>query len=346
MKIINVAIIGYGLSGRIFHGAIIGAVKGFKVKSIVTTDTKKAEQAKIDFPDVSIVESAESVFNDETIDLVVISTPNTSHFSLAEKALNSGKHVVIEKPFTVTTHDALRLIDLQHDTKKILSVYHNRRFDGDYQTIKELINNDELGRLVEFESHFDRFRNTMKDNAWREQDLPGSGMLYDLGAHLIDQALDLFGLPQEVYADMSSQRRGPVDDSFEIILYYSELKVTLKSSIHVKEPLPRFILNGSDGSFVKYGLDVQEPQLKDGIRPNDPQYGIEDKNNWGILNTAIRKSIETKKGDYTVYYENIYQAITQDKPLLISAHDGFNVMRIIEAAKHSHHLGARIQIKH
>jgi len=346
MKTINVAIIGYGLSGRIFHGAIIGAVNGFNVKSIVTTDTKKAEQAKRDFPEVTIVDKADSVFKDETIDLVVISTPNTSHFSLAEKALNSGKNVVIEKPFTITTHDALRLIDLQHDTKKILSVYHNRRFDGDYQTIKKLINNDAVGRLVEFESHFDRFRNTSNDNAWREQNIPGSGMLYDLGSHLIDQALDLFGLPQEVYADMSSQRRGPVDDSFEIILYYTELKVTLKSSIHVKEPLPRFILHGSDGSFIKYGLDVQEPQLKEGIRPKDPQYGIDDKDKWGILNTHIRKSIETEKGDYTHYYENIYKAITEGKPLLISAHDGFNVMRIIEAAKHSHQLRTRIQIKH
>jgi len=346
MKTINVAIIGYGLSGRIFHGAIIGAVNGFNVKSIVTTDTKKAEQAKLDFPEVTIVDNADTVFKDETIDLVVISTPNTSHFSLAEKALNSGKNVVIEKPFTITTHDALRLIDLQHDTKKVLSVYHNRRFDGDYQTIKKLINNDAVGRLVEFESHFDRFRNTSNDNAWREQDIPGSGMLYDLGSHLIDQALDLFGLPQEVYADMTSQRRGPVDDSFEIILYYTELKVTLKSSIHVKEPLPRFILHGSDGSFIKYGLDVQEPQLKEGIRPKDPGYGIDDKDKWGILNTHIRKSIETEKGDYTQYYENIYQAITEDKPLLISAHDGFNVMRIIEAARHSNQLRTRIQIKH
>lgn len=346
MKIINVAILGYGLSGRIFHGAIIDAVKGFKIKKIMTTSLDKIKNAQNDFPQCEIVSCVENILNDPTIDLVIIATPNTSHFDLASQSLYAGKHVVIEKPFTVTTHDALRLLDIQNETGKMLSVYHNRRFDGDFKTIADLINHDRLGRLVEYESHFDRFRNTFKEHAWREKALPGSGMLYDLGSHLIDQALYLFGLPHEVYADMSSQRRGLVDDQFEVILYYSELKVTLKSGILVKEPLPRFILHGTEGTFVKYGLDVQEPQLKAGKRPVDDSWGLEDETAWGILNTQTREKIKTEPGDYRAYYQNIYNVLVHDEKLEVSAHDGFDVMRIIEAAIQSHHEKRRIEIKH
>lgn len=347
MKKLNVAIIGYGLSGRIFHGAILNSMEQFNIKTVVTTDPSKIEMAKKELKGVHICDSPDEVFFDDSIDLVVICTPNTSHYDLAEKALRNKKHVVIEKPFTISTHDALRLMDTQAESDKILSVYHNRRFDGDFLTLKKLMNNDALGRLVEYESHFDRFRNTLKENAWREKSLPGSGMLYDLGSHLIDQALNLFGLPNEVYADLSSQRRGPIDDSFEIILYYSELKVTLKSSIHVKEALPRFILHGTEGSFVKYGLDVQEEQLVSGIQPNDTDFGVDLIRNHGILNTSKkRQRIKTEKGDYTLFYKNIYNAITGNEPLSITAQDGFNVIRIIEASKHSNQLGSRIQIKH
>lgn len=346
MKILNVAIIGYGLSGRIFHASIIKSMKEFKIKKIVTKNSDKIKQAKTDLNDVVICSSIDEVLEDKEIDLVVISTPNTSHFQLADKALKAGKHVVVEKPFTISTHDALMLLDTQKETGKILSVYHNRRFDGDFMTLKKLILNDSLGRLVEYESHFDRFRNTLKENAWREKDLPGSGMLYDLGSHLIDQALDLFGLPQEVYADLSKQRRGPVDDSFEIIMYYSELKVTLKSSIHVKEPIPRFILHGTKGSFVKFHLDPQEGQLISGLQPTDENYGKEDASFHGILNTVNRENIMTIPGDYRLYYENIYNAIVHKKDLIISGQDAFNVIRIIEAAKHSQQLGMRIKIKH
>lgn len=346
MKLINVAIIGYGLSGRIFHGAIINAVDGFHIKTIMTNHPDKKQNAYADFPDITIVSSFEEILNDDDIDLVVVATPNTSHYDLASRALYAGKHVIIEKPFTVTTHNALRLIDIQNETGKLLSVYHNRRFDGDFKTVADLINHDKLGRLVEFESHFDRFRNTVKPHAWREEALPGSGMLYDLGAHLIDQALYLFGLPHEVYADMSSQRRSVVDDQFEIILYYSELKVTLKSGILVKEAIPRFILHGTDGSFVKYGLDVQEAKLKAGERPTDDDWGYEPETSWGILNTDNRQKIKTHPGDYRAYYQNIYDTIVHGEELEVTSQHGFDVIRIIEAAIQSQQEKKRIEIKH
>ncbi len=346
MKTVNVGLIGYGLSGRIFHGAIISSIEGFHIKSILTNNPNRFKQVRKDLPNATVVSHLDDILNDDTIDLVVISTPNTSHYELAEKALKAGKNIIVEKPFTITTHDALRLMDLEHDTKKFISVYQNRRFDGDFLTVKNLIKEEKLGRLVEVESHFDRFRNSFKDNAWREKDIPGSGVLYDLAPHLIDQALNLFGLPQEVYADISKQRRGPVDDHFEIILYYTELKVTLKAGMLVKEETPRFKLYGTEGTFVKYGLDVQEQQLKDDLRPGDDTYGEDSEEQYGILNTTERTQIQTEIGDYRIYYRNIYNVITNDEKLIITSKDGFNVMRIIEAAFHSNQLHKRIPFKH
>ncbi|MGB3366155.1 MAG: Gfo/Idh/MocA family oxidoreductase, partial [Acidaminobacteraceae bacterium] len=229
MNKVNVGIIGYGLSGRIFHSAIINSLEEFEICKIVTRNSQKRKMALEDNKNIEVVENVSEIFEDDSIDLVVISTPNTSHVELAMQAMNSGKHVVIEKPFTVTSKEALKLINLSKETGKMLSVYQNRRFDGDFKTLKKVIAAGSLGRLVEFESHFDRFRNKLKENAWREDALPGSGILYDLGAHLIDQALDLFGLPDEIYGDIRSQRKGKVDDNFELILYYTDLKVTLKS---------------------------------------------------------------------------------------------------------------------
>jgi len=340
---IQVGIIGYGLSGQIFHSKILKMMSEFQIRKIYTTNKKNTEIALKEHPICTVVSDIDDIFNDPSIEVVIICTPNMSHYELASKALNKQKYVVIEKPFTVTTHDALRLIDLEHDTNKSIAVYHNRRFDGDYMTLKSLINKDQVGRIVEFESHFDRFRNTFKENSWREENLPGSGILFDLGSHLIDQALDLFGLPNEVYADISKQRRGATDDSFEIILYYSELKVTLKAGMLVNVKLPRFILHGTKGSYIKYGLDKQEEQLKKGMMPTDPAFGENDN---GLLITNKESVIQNLNGDYRVFYRNLYQHITEDIPLEISSKDGFNVMRILEAALHSHQLHKRIPLKH
>lgn len=346
MSTIRVGIIGYGLSGRIFHGLILRDMDNFEVRKILTRDAQKIKQARKDFPDIIIASHLEDVINDADIDLVIIATPNTSHYDVAEKSLKAGKNVVIEKPFTITTHDALRLMDLEKETGQFISVYQNRRFDGDYLTLKSLIQSDAVGRIVEMSSHFDRFRNTFKENAWREKNMPGAGVLYDLGSHLIDQTLDLFGLPNEVYADMSCQRRGPADDNFELILYYSELKVTLKVGMLVRAPRIRFVIHGTHGSYVKYGLDPQEQQLKDNLSIKDATYGLEDESLHGILYTNDNKTIRTMPGNYKAYYENIYNHMTGNEELIIKSIDGFNVIRVIEAALHSHQLHKRILFKH
>lgn len=342
----NVGIIGYGLSGRIFHGAIINAVEGFKIKKIVTRNAAKREQALIDHPQVEVVESAEALFNDSEIDLIVVSTPNTMHAELAEKAMRAGKHVVIEKPFTVTVEEGEKLLKVAEETGKILTVYQNRRFDSDFRTVREIIDSGKLGRLVEFESHFDRFRPDIKQNAWREDPLPGSGNLYDLASHLVDQALAIFGMPDEVYGDVRYQRRGKVDDNFEIIMYYPELKVTLKSGALVKEPLPRFILQGTEGAYHKYGLDVQEDDLRAEKRPVDDSWGTEPEALWGVLNTIDeRKVYKSLRGDYRDYYRNVYAALVNGEALAVTAQDGLNVIKIIEAAMKSNEEKRRVEIK-
>ena len=342
---IKVGIIGYGLSGRIFHGAIINAVEGFEIKKIVTRNKDKKKQAESDIEDVTVVDSSEDVFQDTTIDLVVISTPNTMHFDLAKQAMEAGKHVVIEKPFTVTSQEGQMLLHIANQTNRVLSVYQNRRFDSDFKTVKKIIESGELGRLVEFESHFDRFRPDIKQNAWREDPLPGSGILYDLGAHLIDQALALFGMPDEVYGDVRFQRHGKVDDNFEVILYYPELKVTLKSSALVKEPLPRFILQGTKGGYIKYGLDVQEDALRDDERPVDDAWGTEPESLWGVINTIEeRRTVKSEQGDYRDFYRNVYNAIIKGEELAVKGQDGLNVIKIIEAVAQSNKEKRRVSM--
>jgi len=345
MKTLKVGILGYGLSGRIFHGAIMDAVEGFEITKIVTTNLEKRTQALNDFPEAKVVRASTEVFVDEAIDLVVVATPNTKHAELAEAAMRSGKHVVIEKPFTVTTEEAEQLIKVSKETGKMLTVYHNRRFDSDFKTIKALLVSNKLGRVVEYEAHFDRFRNTFKENAWREKDLPGSGILYDLGAHLIDQALCLFGMPNEVYGDIRAQRQGETDDNFEVILYYPDLKVTLKAGMLVKELPPHFTIYGTEGSFVKYGLDVQEGDLRADKRPLDNTWGREPKALWGILNTVDkRQKVKSLQGDYRAFYQNVYNHLVSGEPLAIKAEEAKNVIDIIECAMESNREKKRIQL--
>jgi predicted dehydrogenase len=346
MKIVNVGIIGYGLSGRLFHGAIINALEGFCIKKVVTTNLEKRAQALEDLPSAKVVRASTEVFVDEEIDLVVIATPNDKHAELAEAAMKAGKHVVVEKPFTVTTEEAHRLIEVAKETGKSISVYHNRRFDSDYRTVKALLETDKLGRIVEYEARFDRFRPDFKENSWKEKELPGSGMLYDLGSHLIDQALDLFGKPEAVYGDIRSLRQGITDDSFELILYYPDIKVTLKSSMLVKEPSPRFTLYGTKGSYSKYGVDVQEGELRNGQRPENDRWGLEPRGLWGTIDAldTVQK-VKSLRGDYRDYYQNVYRHLVDGEPLLVTAEDGKMVIKIIEAAIKSNAEKRRIEIE-
>jgi len=337
-EVINVGLVGYGLAGRVFHAPVIQSVPGLRLKKVVE---RHADESSKRYPEVEVVRNVAALLKDDEIDLVVITTPNTSHFENARDALLAGKHVVVEKPFTNTSAEALKLIDLAKQQNRMISVHQNRRWDGDFQTVKRLLDQKLLGRLVEYESHFDRFRNTRQPGAWREEDGPGTGILFDLGSHLIDQAQVLFGLPQSITADIRIQRdfaRTP--DNFELILHYEGLKVTLKAGMLVREPGPRFILHGTEGSFVKYGLDVQEDALKQGVTPGAPRWGEEPEELWGTLKTQIGElhmdgRIETIPGSYQSYYENLVKAINGEAELIVKPEEAMNTIRIIELAMES-----------
>lgn len=245
MKTINVGILGYGLSGRVFHMPVIRSLEGFRVTSILTKNPEAIAEIHREDPSIWIAATPEEILESPAVDLVVVAVPNTLHFDLASRALKHGKHVVVEKPFTITAAEAEGLRDLAREQGRVLSTYHNRRWDGDFKTIQRLAASGVLGTLAEFESHFDRFRPVPKAGSWREESGPGTGLLYDLGSHLIDQALTLFGMPQRLFADLRIQRpAGESVDSFELLLDYDGLKVTLKSGSLVREPLPRFVLQG------------------------------------------------------------------------------------------------------
>lgn len=338
-RIIKTGIIGFGVGGNTFHAPVIATTEGLQISRIRARKESEVELAKQRYPDAIITASADDIMNDPDIELVVIATPNDSHHPLAKQAMLAGKHVVVDKPFTITSGDAADLIKIAKEQGRVLSVHHNRRYDSDFRTIQKLLKTGRLGRLVEFESHYDRFRNFLKPNAWREKDEPGAGILYDLGAHLIDQPLVLFGLPEAITADVRVQREGTkATDNFELILHYPGLKVTLKAGMLVSQTLPRYILLGDKGSFVKYGLDVQEAALKEGLTPftkND--WGIEPESVWGNLYTEVNGEpfsgkVQSETGDYRDYYRNIYNAIANDAALDVTAAHAHNIIRVIELA--------------
>jgi scyllo-inositol 2-dehydrogenase (NADP+) len=341
-KTIKVGLIGFGNGGQIFHAPFITAVKTLELSTIRCTNPAHVALAKAQYPAALIVADASVIFEDATIDLVVITTPNTSHFGLAKEALLAGKNVVLDKPITIDTKEADELIALAGEKNLLLTVFQSRRLDSDFATVQKIIASGVLGEVVELESRYDRFRNYLKPGAWREEATPGSGILYDLGSHLIDQALTLFGLPEAITADLRIQRSdGKVDDNFEVILHYKTIKATVKAGMLVRDPLPRFIVLGTEGSFIKYGLDVQEEALKAGDRPHlNMQWGVEPQAIWGKLNTNVNGlhfvgQIESEVSDYTRFYKNVYNALTSNEPLLVKAAEARNVLRIIELAMQS-----------
>src|SRR5947209_4680913 len=335
---IGVGLIGYGMAARVFHAPVIASVPALKLRKVVARSGKGAD---VRFPSVEAVRDIADLLGDDEIDLVVVATPNDTHFDLARQSLSAGKHVVVEKPFAVTSRQAQRLIDLARERRRVLSVHHNRRWDGDFLTVRALLGGKLLGRLVEYESHFDRFRNRPKAGAWREGEGEGAGVLYDLGAHLIDQALVLFGTPQAVTADVRIQREfAKAADSFELILHYEGLKVTLKAGMLARGRPPRFILHGTEGSFVKCGMDPQEEALKRGGSPSEPGWGEEPKELWGRLDTQlgglhVEGRVETAAGRYQDYWRNVADAVGGRAELEVKPEEARDVIRVIEVGLRS-----------
>lgn len=335
---VRVALLSYGMSGEVFHAPLLQAHAGFRLSTVLQ---RNADTAKLRYPDIKIVKKAEDIFNDAAIDLVVVNVPNEHHFDYAAQALNAGKHVVVEKPFTVTTEEADQLIALAKAKGKILTVFQNRRWDGDFMTVKNVIGQGWLGKVVELEVHYDRFRNYIEANTWKEEAGKGSGILYNLGSHMLDQVLTLFGMPEAVDARIRIQRPGgKVHDYYDIRMQYTDFYAIVKSSYLVREPGPRYIVHGTEGSFVKYGLDPQEQDLKNGKIPGSEEWGVEDKTYWGKLNTLINgihveDYTETIPGNYPGFYQNVYDAIVHGKPLDVKPEQARDNIRLIEACYES-----------
>lgn len=290
------------------------------------------------YPQVKTYRTLEELLADETIELVIVNTPNATHYDYTKKALEAGKHVIVEKPFVVKATDGEALVALAKQKNRVLSPFQNRRWDSDFKTVKKIVDEEWLGRIVEAEFHFDRYKEELSAKVHKEEPGPGTGALYDLGAHIIDQSLSLFGLPQAVFADIRIIRpRSRVDDYFEVLLYYPDMRVRLHGSYLVREPLPSFILHGSMGSFLKWRADVQETHLQEGRTPGTPDWGVEPVTERGLLHTesggeVIRETVPTLQGNYAGYFDGIYEAIRNGAMPPVTGRDGINTIRIIEAA--------------
>jgi predicted dehydrogenase len=339
---IDVGLVGFGFAGKTFHAPVISAVDGLRLAAIVQRHGDDAAQT---YPAANTVGSLDGLLAIDSIRLVVIATPNTSHAEIAKQCLLAGREVVIDKPFATSYAEAADLVELAKQHGRLLAVYQNRRWDGDFQTVQKLISEEKLGRIVLFESHFDRFRPQPKQNAWRERSEPGSGILFDLGPHLIDQALILFGEPESVSADVRIERNGAViNDAFDVLFRYKATRAILRASVLASTPTPRFAIQGTDGGYLKYGLDPQEDALKRGQSPRDEHWGYEAPERWGTLLLAQGDSFVTDKlatapGDYRKYYENIRDALLGTAPLAVTPQQALNVMHALELANESSRTG-------
>jgi predicted dehydrogenase len=310
---------------------------GFSLDSILQ---RSESSAKANVPSAAITHDFNDILKDRDIDMVVVNTPDHTHYAYARACIEAGKHVVVEKPFVQKIHEGEELMELARKKGTILTVFQNRRWEGDFLTARQIIKSGVLGRLVEFEAHLDRFRNFIRDS-WKEKPENNTGTLYNLGTHLVDQALLLFGTPDAVNADLRKQRTGArVDDLFDLNLMYPDLKVTLKGSYLVREPGPRFLLHGTEGSWVKYGADPQEDALTNGHLPDEPGFGKEAEEHWGILNTNVnglhvRCKVETLPGCYHEFYRSLYRTIVNGDELAVKPEEALEVIRIIDAAYES-----------
>ena len=335
MQKIKTALLSYGMSGKVFHAPFLELHPGFELIGSWERSEKRIQE---DYPETKSFPSLESILEDATIDLVIVNTPVATHFEYAKKVLLAGKHAVVEKAFTTTVAEAQELDTLAKENRLKLSVFQNRRWDSDFKTVKKIIDDGMLGDIVEAEFHFDRYNPVLSPKQHKESANPGAGILKDLGPHLIDQALFLFGLPNAVFADIRMIRNNTlVDDYIDILLYYSDFRVRLKAGFFVREPIPSYIVHGKKGSFLKPRGDVQEDDLKLGKKPNLDAWGKEPKSKEGTLHTEINNDVlnvkvPTLQGNYFDFFDGFYQSISNDTIEPVTAKDGFSVMKIIEAA--------------
>lgn len=348
MKDLNTAMIGFGLSGSTFHAPIITNIPGFHLSSVVTSQANKVLNG---YPNTRIFSNANDLFKDLEVKLVIITAPNLEHYSLAKKALEAGKHVILEKPFVIKTSHGEELIKIAKERNLFLSVFQNRRWDNGFLTLKKCLKENIFGEIFKYEAYFDRFRPIVSSNKWREQGIEGSGILYDLGSHLIDQALNLFGMPFELFADLEMQRDGSkAIDYFNLILKYDKMRVHLGASFIMAAPRPVLAIYGTKGSFIKNGLDPQENDLRSGKTPVEHKWGEEDESfspsvtllKYGILSETKLKSLH---GCYQNYYLEVYHSIMEGGANPVPPESALNNIKLIELALESAKCKKWIEVK-
>ena len=333
MQKIRTALLSYGMSGKVFHAPFITFHPGFE---LIGSWERSKKLIREDYPSVKSYFAIDALLEDD-VDLVIVNTPVETHYEYAKKVLLAGKHAIVEKAFTTTVAQAQELEALAKERGVKLAVFQNRRWDSDFKTVQKIVSDKVLGEIVEAEFHFDRYNPLLSPKQHKETANSGAGILKDLGPHLIDQALCLFGLPQAVFADIRITREHSlVDDYIDILLYYPDFRVRLKAGFFVREANPAYVIHGKKGSFLKPRGDVQEDDLKLGKKPNLTDWGTEAKNKEGILHTEINNdvfvaSVETLQGNYYDFFEGVYNSILNDEPEPVSAKEGVHVMQIIEA---------------
>lgn len=339
MSPIKTALLSYGMSGKVFHAPFITLHPGLE---LVGAWERSKQLIANDYPGVRSYPTLEDLLADDSIELVVVNTPTYSHYDYAKQALLAGKHIVVEKAFTTTVDEAVELKAIAEKQNKKIAVFQNRRWDSDFKTVQKIIKEEVLGTLIEGEIHFDRYNPALSPKQHKEVPGPGAGILKDLGPHLIDQALCLFGMPGSVFADIRITRElSEVDDWINITLFYPALRIGLKAGYFVRQPLPAYVFHGTKGSFLKPRGDVQEPNLLAGQKPNLTDWGTEPENVRGLLNVEDQPPlvgyVNSVQGNYYDFYDGVHKALSSQDPMPVTVDDGINVMRIIEAAIKSHH---------
>ena len=338
---IKTGVIGYGYSAKVFH---LPFIKDSKELQLTAISSSRIDDINKEYPGVSAYKTAQELIQESGIELAVITAPNNVHFSLAMACLEKGIHIIIEKPVVTSISEAEELLKSANSRDLIVSVFHNRRWDGDFLTVKKIVETDKLGSIRVFESHYDRFRPIVRDR-WREQPGSGTGTLYDLGSHLADQVLSLFGMPGSVTARcLNLRENSKTTDYFHVLLHYPSFEVVLHSSTFAAGPNIRFHIQGTKGSFIKYGMDVQEEQLLNGMLPNHPDFGLEEEESFGTFYSGSGSGkITTETGCYCSYYSKIISAIKNGTPVPVSCEEAVNVMRILEIAELSSRMGRTVK---
>jgi predicted dehydrogenase len=346
---IRSALVSFGISSRTFHAPFLHLLPEFSLDAVLERNGKKGAEK---YPSIVTYRTMDDLLKDDRIELIVITSPNDTHFPYAKAALEAGKHVVIEKPFTIRSSEAFELCRLSKERGLVCSVYQNRRYVSDFRTIREILDKGLLGTLHTYTAHYDRYRPEPRTyGLWREFEEPGAGVFFDLGPHLIDQALQLFGKPRSILADVRAQKNYvKVDDCFDLWLDYGYLRVSLHASMLVREMGPRYQLHGTLGSFIKSGEDPQEDQLKAGVLPVGKDWGQEDPSIHGLLHTAIggriiREPYPSLPGNYADFYRNIYQTIREGAPLCETPEHGHDVIKMIELSMESSHSRSWIPVE-